>query len=145
MSREAIEALGYKYQMVPSNVCRRNATERATRTFKENFLRVLAGADEKFPMSMWDRLISQAVITLKLLRKIDLHAQLSARAHCDGQFNCNATTIGPQGCRGLIHDPVQNRLSWEFHVMEVFRIRLALHCCIKFNAVEFRSAQITAP
>ena len=64
--------------------------------------------NEKFPISMWDYLISQAVVTLNLLQKINLHAQLCAWAHCDGQFNCNAALIGPPGCSSLIHEPVLN-------------------------------------
>ena len=65
--KDAIESSGLKYQMVPPNVHRRNSVERAIHTFREHFLRVLAGVDPKFPMLIWDHLIKQIVITLNLL------------------------------------------------------------------------------
>jgi hypothetical protein len=69
------------YQLVPPHCHRRNATERAIRTFKEHFLAGLSSAEPYFPMHLWDRLLPQAEITLNLLRTSRLHPQLSAVAH----------------------------------------------------------------
>ena len=52
MCKDAIEKEDCTYQLVPLNNDRNNAVEQAIRTFKECFLRVLAGADSSFPMSM---------------------------------------------------------------------------------------------
>ena len=72
INRYAIEESGSKHQMeLP------NAAERYVHTFKENFLRVLASADEKFPMPMWDHIIQQVVITLNMILKIKLCPHLS--------------------------------------------------------------------
>ena len=38
-----------KYQLVPPDMHRRNAAERAIRIFKAHFISILAGTDEDFP------------------------------------------------------------------------------------------------
>ena len=44
-------------QLVPPNVHRRNAAERAIRTFKAHCLAILAGVDITFPPYLWDTLL----------------------------------------------------------------------------------------
>ena len=44
-------------QLVPPDNHRRNLAERAIHTFKNHFKSVLAGADDSFPMRLWDRLL----------------------------------------------------------------------------------------
>jgi hypothetical protein len=48
------------YQLVPPHCHRRNAAERAIRTFKEHFVAGLSSVDPSFPMHLWDRLLPQA-------------------------------------------------------------------------------------
>jgi hypothetical protein len=55
------------YQLVPPHCHRRNAAERAIRTFKEHFVAGLSSVDPSFPLHLWDRLLPQAEITLNLL------------------------------------------------------------------------------
>ena len=55
-----------EYQLVPPDTHRRNLAERAIQTFKSHFIAILAGVDPTFPMSLWDRLLPQAVLTLNL-------------------------------------------------------------------------------
>jgi hypothetical protein len=52
------------YQLVPPHCHRRNAAERAIRTFKEHFVAGLSSVDPSFPMHLWDRLLPQAEITV---------------------------------------------------------------------------------
>ena len=42
------------YQLTPPYIHRRNAAERAIRTFKNHFLAGLASCDPKFPVAEWD-------------------------------------------------------------------------------------------
>ena len=56
------------FQLVPPNMHRRNAAERAIRTFKSHFLSGLATCDPDFPVTEWDRLIPQAEMSLNHLR-----------------------------------------------------------------------------
>jgi hypothetical protein len=45
------------YQLVPPPCHRRNAAERAIRTFKEHFVAGLSSVDPSYPMQLWDRLL----------------------------------------------------------------------------------------
>jgi hypothetical protein len=47
-------------QLLPPYCQRRNAAERAIRTFKEHFVAGLASVDPDFPLHLWDRLLPQA-------------------------------------------------------------------------------------
>jgi hypothetical protein len=55
-------------QLVSPDTHRQNLAERAIQTFKSHFISILAGVDPAFPMSLWDRLLPQAVLTLNLLQ-----------------------------------------------------------------------------
>jgi hypothetical protein len=77
------------YQLVPPHCHRRNASERAIRTFKKHFVAGLSSVDPSVPMHLWGRLLPQAEITLNLLRTSRLHPQLSAAAHFHGLVDYN--------------------------------------------------------
>ncbi len=62
-----------KFQLVPSDVHRRNHAERAIRMFKAHFLTILASVDPTFPLHLWDLLLPQAELTLNLLRQSALN------------------------------------------------------------------------
>jgi hypothetical protein len=47
------------YQLVPPHCHRRNAAERAIRTFKEHFVTGLSSVDPDLPIHLWDRLMPQ--------------------------------------------------------------------------------------
>ena len=158
MYRDAIEAERCTYQLVSPNNHRRNAAERAIRTFKEHFLRIIAGIDESYPMSMWDHLLQQTIITLNLLRQSKIHPHLSAWEHYNGIFDYNATPLGPTGCKVLIHEPVAKRLSWGYHAQPGFYTGPAMNHYRNYTVfssstrvprpcekVEFRHSCITVP
>jgi hypothetical protein len=95
---------GIAYQLVPPHCHRSNAAERAIGTFKEHFVAGLSSVDPSFPMHLWDRLLSQAEITLNLLRTSCLHPQLSAAAHYHGLVDYNKTAFAPPGCKIIAHE-----------------------------------------
>jgi hypothetical protein len=92
------------YQLVPPHCYRCNAAERAIRTFKEHFVAGLSSVDPSFPMHVWDRLLSQAEITLNLLRASRLHPQLFAAAHYHGLVDYNKTAFALPGCKIIAHE-----------------------------------------
>ena len=67
-----------KLQLVPPDMHRRNAVERAIRTWKAHFLPILAGVAPDFPRHLWDLLIPQAELALNLLRQATLNLHISA-------------------------------------------------------------------
>ena len=56
------------FQLVPPGLHRRNAAERAIRTFKNHFIAGLCTTAADFPLTLWDQLLPQALMTLNLLR-----------------------------------------------------------------------------
>jgi hypothetical protein len=48
---------------------RRNQAERAIQTFKLHFILILAGVNDKFPLSLWCHLLKPTKLTLNLLRQ----------------------------------------------------------------------------
>ena len=84
-----------KYQLVPSHIHRQNAAERAIQTFKAHLISILAGVADVLPRRHWDQLLPQAELTLNLLRQAKIKPELSAWTYMMGEFNYDATPLGP--------------------------------------------------
>jgi hypothetical protein len=115
------------YQLVPPHCHRRNAAERAIRTFKEHFVAGLSSVEPSFPMHLWDRLLPQAEITLNLLRTSCLHTQISATAHYHGLVDNNKTDFAPPGCKVIAHDKPGKRQTWAPHGQHGYSLGPAMH------------------
>jgi hypothetical protein len=110
--KKAITKTGAAYQLVKPNNHRVSAAKRAICTFKNHFVAGLCSTDPKFPISLWDQLIPQAVLTLNLLRTSHSNPQLSAHVQLYGMFNFNKTPLAPPGTRALVYEDPGNRASW---------------------------------
>ena len=55
--------------------------------------------DDKFPMSLWDKTIPQAELTLNLLRGSRINPKLSTWEQIHGRYDFNSTPIAPQALR----------------------------------------------
>jgi hypothetical protein len=115
------------YQLVPPHCHRRNAAERAIRTLKEHFVAGISSVDPSFPMHLWDRLLTQAEITLNLLRTSRLHPQLSAAAHYHGLVDYNKTSFAPPGCKIIAHEKPGKRRTWAPHRKHGYSLGPAMH------------------
>jgi hypothetical protein len=111
----------------PPHCHRRNAAERAIRTFKEHFVAGLSSVDPTFPLHLWDRLLPQAEITFNLLRTSRLHPQLSAAAHFHGLVDYNKTSFSPSGCKIIAHEKPGKRRTWSPHGQHVYSLGPAMH------------------
>lgn len=105
-------------ELVPPGMHRRNAAEVAIRNFKAHFLSILAGTADDFPLSLWDRLLPQAELTLNLLRKSNANPKLSAYAYLCGPFDYNKMPLAPLGCKVQAHEKADQRGSWAFHSVD---------------------------
>ena len=74
-------------ELVPPGTHHRNAAEVSIRNFKANFLSILADTAPYFPPSLWDRLLTQAKITINLLQQSNATPNVSAYTHLSGPFN----------------------------------------------------------
>ena len=106
------------FQLVPPHVHRRNAAERAIRTFKNHFIAGLCSTDRNFPLHLWDRLLPQALLSLNILRSSRINPKLSAWAQVHGAFDFNRTPLAPPGTRVLVHEPSTVRETWAPHAVE---------------------------
>ena len=114
------------FQLVPSNIHRRNTAERAIRTFKAHFLAILAGVAPDYPRNLWDLLIPQTEITLNMLIQARLNHAKSAWEAFDGPLNYDATPLGPLGCEVISHKKMDTRNSWDFIGEPAWNIRVSL-------------------
>jgi hypothetical protein len=115
------------YQLVPPHCHRRNAAERASRTFKEHFVAGLSSVDPSFPIHLWDRLLPQAEITLNLLQTSRLHPQLSAAAHFHGLVDYNKTAFAPPGCKIIAHEKPGKWRTWAPQGQHGYSLGPAMH------------------
>jgi hypothetical protein len=116
-----------EYQLVPPHCHRHNAAERAIRNVEENFVAGLSSVDPTFPLHFWDRLLSQAEITLNLLRTSRLHPHLSASAHFHGLIDYNKTFFAPPGCKIIAHEKPAKRRTWAPHGQHGYSLGPAMH------------------
>ena len=133
LDNEASEALqtfmaeaNVDFQLAPPYLHRLNAAERAIQTFKHHFIAGLCSTDRNFPLHLWARLLSQAFLSLNLLRTSRLNPYLSAWAQVHGNFDYNRTPLAPPGTRVLVHENPQNRETWAPHAVEGWYIGPAL-------------------
>jgi hypothetical protein len=105
---------------------RRNAAERAIRTFKNHFIAGLCSLDKDFPLHLWDRLLLQALLSLNLLCGSRINPKLSAWAQLFGNFDFNRIPIAPPGIRVIVHAKPGSRESWSPHGLDGWYVGPAL-------------------
>jgi hypothetical protein len=103
------------FQLVPPYIHRRNAAERAIRSFKDQLIAGLCSTDKSFPMHLWDRLLPQAVITLNMLRTSRINPKLSAYTHIYGQYDFNRAPMAPPCKRIIAHETPNRKRTWAPH------------------------------
>ena len=110
----------YKMQMelVPPGTYHWNAEEVAIRNFKARFLIVLAGTSKDFPPALWDRLLPQAEITIKLLRQYNSTPNVLAYAHLSRPFDYNKIPLAPMGMSVQVYEKIVKRGTWAYHTVE---------------------------
>ena len=156
--KEITETWGSKFQLVPPNMHRRNAAERAIRTFKAHFLSVLAGVADDFPRFLWDLLIPQAVMQLNFLRQATLNPSISAWEYFNGPFDYDATPFGPLGQKVIAHNKPGTRNTWDFRgeegwsigaCMDGYRaqryVAASTKCERTTDTISFRHQHLTVP
>jgi hypothetical protein len=103
------------FQLVPPYSHRRNAAERAIRSFKDHLIAGLCSTDKSFPMHLWDRILPQAIITLNMLRNSRINPKLSAATHIFGQHDYNRAPMAPPGTRIIALETPGKRQTWAPH------------------------------
>jgi hypothetical protein len=124
--KQFMKEQGIEYQLVPPGIHRRNAAERAIRTFKNHFIAGLCSVDSNFPIHLWDRLLPQAVLTINLLRGSRINPKHSAWSQLFGPYDFNRTPIAPPGTHVLAHEKPANRGTWDPHAVDAWYVGPAM-------------------
>ncbi len=95
LDNEALEALKkfiqeqqMQYKLVPPGQS----------PFKAHFILIIAGIDDKFPLSLWYHLLEPAILTLNLLHQSKVAPKSSAYAHIHGPHDYMKKPFAPLGC-----------------------------------------------
>jgi len=140
-----IQGSGIKYELVPPGQHRRNQAERAIQTFKSHFISILAGVDDKFPLSLWYHLLKPAELTLNILRQSRVTPNVSAFAHVHGNHNYMRKPFTPIGCTIQTHIKPNDRLSWDTRSEPGFNLGTSMehHRCFRVYVTRTRATRIS--
>jgi hypothetical protein len=87
------------HKLVPLDCHCCNIAKRAIQTFKNHFVSILGGVDDRFPLSLWCHLVQQVKLTINLLQQSNVAPKVSAYAHGHRQHD-HETPICTPGMRG---------------------------------------------
>ncbi len=86
--KQFIQEQQMQYKLVPPGNHQCNQAERTIKTFKAHFILILAGVDNKFPLSLWCLVLHKPTeLTLNLLCQLKVVPKISAFAHVQGPHN----------------------------------------------------------
>ena len=120
--------------MSPPHMHRQNAEEQAIITCSNHFISGFSSTDPYFPIRKCDRLLSQCMITLNLLRISRVNLDLSVYAYLFGPYYFNKSLMEPPGNSMIVHDRPGNHTSWIHHSTKVWYIGPSLehYRCMQF-------------
>ena len=110
-----LKSSNVKFQLVPPYIHRRNAVERAIRTFKNHFITILCSVHPQFPMNLWCRLLPQAEMTLNMFRPCRMNPKMSAYTALEGEYNYVKNSLTPLGAKVIAFNHPNNRKTWAPH------------------------------
>ena len=133
------------YQLLPPNTHQGNAAERSIRTFKAQFISILAGVASDSPINLWELLLPQTKLTLSLIRQATLDPPQSACSYFHGPLNYDAKPTDPLVCDITAHKNTGTRHSWDFRGAAGWNVGVALqhYRCHTIVAKSTRAAQIS--
>ncbi len=133
------------WELVPPDCHRRNIAKRAIQTFKNHFVAILSGVNNRFPLSLWCHLIRPAELTINLLQQSNVVPKILAYAHVHGQHNYMKRLFAPLGCAVMAHVKPKNCQSWDVHGDVGFNIGTAMehHRCFHVYIVKTRATRIS--
>jgi hypothetical protein len=143
--KKCIRKNNMTHELVLPNCHRRNMAERAIQMFKNHFVAILSGVDDRFPLSLWCYLIRPAKLTVNLLRKSNVVPNISAYAHVHRQHDYMKCPFAPLGCSVMAHVKPKNRRTWDFHGEVGYSIGTLMehHRCFNVYIVKTRATSIS--
>ena len=117
-----------KYQFITAGSHRASKAERAIQSWKNHLIAGISTVDPDFPMNQWNKLITQAEITINHLRPYAGNISISAYEGILGEkYDFEAHPLAPIGIKVIIYEPADSRPSWNPHGIAGFYLGPALH------------------
>jgi hypothetical protein len=129
------------YKLVPPGNHRRNQAEQAIQTIKAHFISILAGIDDRFPLSLWCYLLEPTELTLNLLRQSNVAPKISAFAHVHGYHDYMKKPFAPLGCAIHSHVKPNDCRSWDARADAGFNLGTSMehHRCYRVYITKTRA------
>ena len=143
--KQYIRGQQIQFELVPPGNHRRNQAERAIQTFKAHFIAILAGVDDKFPLSLWCHLLEPTELTLNLLRQSKVAPKISAFAHVHGHHDYMKKPFAPLGCAIEAHVKPDDRRTWDTRSDAGFSLGTSMehHRCFRVYVSKTRATRIS--
>jgi hypothetical protein len=143
--RQYIRQQQIQFKLVPPGNHRRNQAERAIETFKAHFIAILAGVDDKFPLSLWCHLLKPTELTLNLLRQSKVPPKISAFAHVHGPHDYMKKPFAPLGCAIQAYIKPEDRRTWDTRLDAGYSLGTSMqhHQCFRVYITKMRAMQIS--
>ena len=113
--KEATKKYKIDFQLAPPHMHRKNVAEQEIQTRTNHFIYGFSTTDPDSPISEWDQILSQCMITLNLLRNYRVKPALSEYAYLFGPYEFNKSPMDPLGTCVIVHDKPVNCTSWVHH------------------------------
>ncbi len=133
------------HELVPPDCYHCNIAKQAIQTFKNHFVSILSGVNDRFPPSLWCHLVQPAELTINLLQQSNAAPKVSAYAHVHGQHDLMKCPFAPLGCAVMAHVKPKNRQTWDVHTDTGFNIGTVMehHQCFHISIVKTRAMIIS--
>jgi hypothetical protein len=141
--KECIANNGMTHKQPPppdSHQC--NIIKQAIQTFKNHFVSILSGVDNRFPLYLWCHLVQPAELTVNLLGQSNIAPRVSAYTHVHGKHDYMKVPFAPLGCVVMAHVKPKNRQTWDIRADTGFNIGTAMehYQCFHTYIVKTRAA-----
>ena len=110
-----LRAKNIGFQYVPPGNHRANDAEWALKVFKNHFIAGLCSADAEFDIALWDHLLTQATITLNLMRSSAINPRISAWEQLEGPYDFDRHPLHRPGCKVVSFVGPSERGPWSPH------------------------------
>jgi hypothetical protein len=141
--KQCIKKNWMTHKLVPPDCHQRNIANRAIQTFKNHFVSILSGVDDRFPLSVWCHFLCPVKFMVNLLRQSNVTPKVSAYAHIHGIHDYMKRPFSPLGCAVQAHVKPKNRQSWDVHLDAGFNIGTAMehHRCFTIYIIKTRATR----
>jgi hypothetical protein len=113
-------------------------------TFKVHFILILAGVNNKFPLSLWCHLLKLTKLTLNLLHQLKAASKISAYTHVHGPHNYMNKPFAPLGCAIQAHIKLEDPRTWDTQSDMGFSLSTSMehHWCFRVYITKRRATRI---